>query len=62
MFTVRAMIMAEKRGRQSRGVRAELLAGSRRAKDDGPVGKDIRTALGTWSLEGANRWNVGRGR
>ena len=49
--------MAEKRGRQSRGVRAELLAGSRRAKDDGPVGKDIWTALGTWSLEGANRWN-----
>ena len=39
--------MAEKRGRQSRGVRAEMVAGSRRAKDDGPVGEGIRTALGT---------------
>ena len=43
--------MAEKRGQQARGVRAEMLAGSRRAKDDGPVGEDIRTALGTWPLE-----------
>ena len=51
LFTVRAMIMAEKRGQQARGVRAELSAGSRRAKDDGPVGEDIRSALGTWPLE-----------
>ena len=51
LFTVRAMIMAEKRGQQARGVRAEMFAGSRRAKDDGPVGEDIRTALGTWPLE-----------
>ena len=43
--------MAEERGQQARGVRAEMLAGSRRAKDDEPVGEDIRTALGTWSLE-----------
>ena len=52
LFTVRAMIMAEKRGQQARGVRAEKFAGSRRAKDDGPVGEDIRSALGTWPLEG----------
>ena len=51
LFTVRAMIMAEKRRQQARGVRAEILAGSRRAKDDGPVGEDIRSALGTWPLE-----------
>ena len=43
--------MAEKRGQQARGVRAEMLAGLRRAKDNGPVGEDIRTALGTWPLE-----------
>ena len=51
LFTVRAMIMAEKRGQQARGIRAEKFAGSRRAKDDGPVGEDIRSALGTWPLE-----------
>ena len=51
MFTVRAMLMAEKRGRQSKGVRAEMAADSRRAKDDGPVGEGIRTALGTWPME-----------
>ena len=51
MFTVRATIMAEKRGQQARGVRAEMFAGSRRAKDDDPVGEDIRSALGTWPLE-----------
>ena len=51
LFTVGAMIMAEKRGQQARGVWAETFAGSRRAKDDGPVGEDIRTALGTWPLE-----------
>ena len=51
MFTVRAMIMADKRGRLSRGLREEMVAGSRRAKEYGPVGEDIRTALGTWPLE-----------
>ena len=50
LFTVRA-IMAKKRGQQSRGARAEMAAGSRRAKDDIPVGEDIRTALGTWPMK-----------
>ena len=45
------MIMAEKRGRQSRGVRAEMVAGLRRAKDEDPVGEDIRSAHGTWPME-----------
>ena len=43
--------MAEKRGRQSRDALAEMIAGSRRAKDDGLVGEVIRAALGTWPLE-----------
>ena len=45
------MIISEKRGRQARSVRAEVVAGSRRVKDDGPVGKDIRSALGIWPTE-----------
>ena len=53
------MIMAGKRGRQSRGVRVELVAGSRRAKDDGPVDEDIRSALGNWPMEKENRWHKG---
>ena len=55
------MIMAGKRGRQSRGVRVELVAGSRRAKDDGPVDEDIRSALGNWPMEKENRWHKGNG-
>ena len=28
-----------------------MVAGLRRAKDEDPVGEDIRSALGTWSME-----------
>ena len=34
-----------------KGVRAEVVAGTRRVKDDGPAGEDIRSALGTWLME-----------
>ena len=43
--------MAQKRGRQSKGVQAEVVVGSRRFKEVGPVGEDIRSALGIWPTD-----------